>query len=77
MSQMIKDDDGDASFVLKEGGENDDKARESGRVVEDTNQLPDHGEGSREVAKHGIKLPAPSSSLSSSSLSFSSSKRRK
>ncbi|KAG1361342.1 hypothetical protein COCNU_09G008050 [Cocos nucifera] len=68
---------GDASFVLKVGGENDEEARDSGVAAEDTKRLADRGEGSREVARHGIGLPAPSSSSSSSSSSFPSSRRRK
>lgn len=64
---------GDTSFVLKRGGENNDEVRESKRKVENTKQLPDRGEKSHEMASHDIELPVSSSSSSSSS--FSSSRR--
>lgn len=43
---------GNANFMLKRDEENDDEVRESGRKVKDTT----HGEGSHEVAGHGIGL---------------------
>ncbi|XP_010940498.1 protein RGF1 INDUCIBLE TRANSCRIPTION FACTOR 1 [Elaeis guineensis] len=67
--------DGDASFVPKGGGENDEPASESGRAEEDIERLPDRREGSREGSRHVIGFSAPASSSSSSS--FPSSRRRK